>query len=181
MTTSTKIWAKSKPKTSCLSTSDPFFGGPPTPVSLLSSLFKIHNTLTVSWNLKAFSKVSSFTCFTILQQNKQQILRNTVDGRNPAPVHMVSFPLFTRFHTCWVSISSINSMLFYWKKTQENNSQLSGNHGLHDNISSSTVDANVGYGNAKVVHQAFFRGPHRKKTPTHPRSDKGVVKFRSKV
>ena len=26
----------------------------------------------------------------------------TVDGRNPAPIHMVHIPLFAGFHTCWV-------------------------------------------------------------------------------
>ena len=36
--------------------------------------------------------------------------RNTVDGRNPAPVDMVNIPLFTWFlHPRWCRISSINS------------------------------------------------------------------------
>ena len=30
------------------------------------------------------------------------VLGDTVDGRDPAPVDMVSVPSFTRFHTCWV-------------------------------------------------------------------------------
>ena len=39
-----------------------------------------------------------------------QIWRNTVDGRNPAPVDMVNIPLVTGFlHSGWCRISSINS------------------------------------------------------------------------
>ena len=30
------------------------------------------------------------------------IMRTTVDGKNPAPVDVVNIPLLTRFHACWV-------------------------------------------------------------------------------
>ena len=44
---------------------------------------------------------------------KKQHGNTTVDGRNPAPVDVVNFPLLTGFHTCWLAVWdfwTINSM-----------------------------------------------------------------------
>ena len=53
------------------------------------SLVTIH--CTAGWSIK-------MTIWLVVSTR----LKNTVDGRNPAPVDMVNISLFTRFHACWV-------------------------------------------------------------------------------
>ncbi len=56
--------------------------------------------VTISWNLR---KMCVFgTCSNHGKQTWTPNFRNTVDGRNAAPVDMVNIPLFTRFYTSQV-------------------------------------------------------------------------------
>ena len=65
--------------------------------------------VTISWNLR---RMCVWNLFQPWEANLTPNFRNTVDGRNAAPVDMVNIPLFTRFYTSQVvsRISSINSM-----------------------------------------------------------------------